>query len=677
MPIKLEIEDTNKDNRLKNIVQIFKNNSMIFFLSCFIFFIAVLNYFIPGKLIIINLYFFPVMIAAYFIGRLYAYLSAFISIIIVGIFVFYYPKFFVSSSIISIYIYLFFWAVILITIGALISRLKEDINVEIKKYSILGSLLNKKKEELEQAEKSIRFYEKEIDEKVKQRTDELERKNEDLSESKEKLKEVLNKIMDPTVAKLMIEGRLLNEKRNISIMFSDLVGFTSYSEERSPELVISDLNRYFNEMESIIISYHGMIDKFIGDGIMCEFGTPLDYIQYRLIAVLCALKMQQKMQKCTFPWQMRIGIASGPTITGIMGSRRHAYTAIGDVVNLSSRLEKECPPGSLLIDETTLEGIKQFFDFKVKKRISSADSADRWVEEDIDSLYQKLNSAEGDLQKALILYEIGRRYSTLGEYTEASTCFEKALQLRPDNMKLKVAFAEAAVKKDKYNKIEVKGRKKRVTAYEILGLKNILLDREKMPESFYNKYGCIINEIDISEDVILPVEALDGCIGHSKVVAIISYALASVLNLPEKDTQDIVKAAFLADIGKEIVSHHLLNRPDSSLSESEIREVQSHSVESVRILREMGIDSAVVLQIIRNSHERFNGTGYPDRLKCEDIPIGSRIIAVADTYDALTSWRPYRERWNKKAAFEELKRGVQNGTFDPKIVEIAINILEK
>lgn len=120
--------------------------------------------------------------------------------------------------------------------------------------------------------------------------------------------------MDSAVVNLMIEGRLRTEKRNMSVMFTDLVAFTTYSEQTAPETVVADINRYLQDMEPVLFAYRGQIDKYMGDGIMCEFGAPLDYPTHRLMAVVAATKMQEVMKWNKHPWQMRIGIASGSAI---------------------------------------------------------------------------------------------------------------------------------------------------------------------------------------------------------------------------------------------------------------------------------------------------------------------------------------------------------------------------
>ena len=97
--------------------------------------------------------------------------------------------------------------------------------------------------------------------------------------------------------------------------------------------------------------------------------------------------------------------------------------------------------------------------------------------------------------------------------------------------------------------------------------------------------------------------------------------------------------------------------------------VRQHPEEACRLMRNMGYDDAATLGAVRHSHERFDGGGYPAGLAGGSIPIGSRIIAVADAYEALTAWRVHREPWQPSAALEELRREVDKGAFDQDVVE--------
>jgi putative nucleotidyltransferase with HDIG domain len=467
------------------------------------------------------------------------------------------------------------------------------------------------------------------------------------------------------VVNLLIEGRLRNEKRNLSVMFTDLVGFTTYSEGMPPESVIRDLNRYIGDMEPILLNYRGHIDKYMGDGIMCEFGAPLEYETHSLLAVLAAIKMQEKMTQRSYPWQMRIGIGSGSTITGLIGLKRQTFTAVGDVVNVAARLEKVCTPERILIDAQTYNDISHVVDARKKMDVSTTVFADPKTEQFLVQLHARISA---NPQDAGAYYEIGRIHLDLKEPHEALYYFERALEFDKENKDIKVAYAEAGMKAHEAERLNVKGKRQRVEAFEVIGLKDPLMDRDKIPQKFYDEFRSAVDLIKVPADVVLPVEALDGSIGHSRTVALLSYAMAQALGLPEKDKKDILLAGFFADIGKEIIPHYILNR-GGSLSSTEFDLIKTHTAESARVMKSMGYENEAALQIVRHSHESFNGTGYPDGLNGDKIPIGSRIVAVADAYDALTSKRPYRDSWERHSSLDQIDRGVEKGLFDPKVVQ--------
>ena len=159
--------------------------------------------------------------------------------------------------------------------------------------------------------------------------------------------------------------------------------------------------------------------------------------------------------------------------------------------------------------------------------------------------------------------------------------------------------------------------------------------------------------------------------GHSQRVSNLATAIAGELGLDTVIQEQVRVAGFVHDIGKIIINKEVLNK-DGVLSVEEYRHIVSHSIAGERIVRSFSEDRAIPL-LVRHHHERYDGLGYPDRLKGDQIPIGAQILAVADTYDALTSDRPYRKALSNRAAIEELKR--QRGRqFDPGIVDALLRI---
>lgn len=155
-------------------------------------------------------------------------------------------------------------------------------------------------------------------------------------------------------------------------------------------------------------------------------------------------------------------------------------------------------------------------------------------------------------------------------------------------------------------------------------------------------------------------------LGHSERVAEYCRVLGKALGLTPAELSDLHYAASLHDIGKIGVSPSIVNKL-GSLTESELSAMRLHSIIGIRILENIeGLRGA--LPFIKHHHERWDGNGYPDGLPGESIPLGARIIAVAETFDIMTSEVPWRHGMAKSEAAEELRRcaGTQ---FDPTVVE--------
>ncbi|KAA3616194.1 MAG: diguanylate cyclase [Calditrichaeota bacterium] len=160
---------------------------------------------------------------------------------------------------------------------------------------------------------------------------------------------------------------------------------------------------------------------------------------------------------------------------------------------------------------------------------------------------------------------------------------------------------------------------------------------------------------------------------HAENVAFISASIADELGLSEHQIDTIISAALLHDIGKLGIDRNILSKP-GPLTEDEFEEIKKHPLLGVEFLNESQfLDKE--LPLILHHHERFDGKGYPNGLKGEAIPVGARIIGIAETIDGLLSGSTYREALSLRATLTELRRcaGTQ---FDPKIVEIAIKLLE-
>jgi adenylate cyclase len=176
------------------------------------------------------------------------------------------------------------------------------------------------------------------------------------------------------VARQLVErGGIETGRRDVTLLFSDIRGFTTLSETRKPEEVIALLNRYFSLQVDVVFRHGGSLDKFIGDCIMAIWGAPLDDPHHARNAVACALDMADTLQAFKRElgaehgdFDVGIGLHSGPAVVGLMGSqKRLEYTAIGDTVNLASRIEGLTKDARrrILVSRETMELCGDSFDF--------------------------------------------------------------------------------------------------------------------------------------------------------------------------------------------------------------------------------------------------------------------------------------------------------------------------
>ncbi|MEX0960842.1 MAG: adenylate/guanylate cyclase domain-containing protein [Burkholderiales bacterium] len=176
------------------------------------------------------------------------------------------------------------------------------------------------------------------------------------------------------VQELIAHGGLSREgeSRQVTLLFSDIRGFTTLSETRSPQEVVELLNRYFTRQVEVIVRNGGALDKFIGDAIMAIWGAPVDDTRHAEHAVRCALEMsdaldefRRELGELSTAFDIGIGIHSGPAVVGLIGSeQRREYTAIGDTVNLASRIEGLTKGvARVLVSEDTMRLCGDTFDF--------------------------------------------------------------------------------------------------------------------------------------------------------------------------------------------------------------------------------------------------------------------------------------------------------------------------
>ena len=237
---------------------------------------------------------------------------------------------------------------------------------------------------------------------------------------KRRVRSAFNLYLHPEVARMVSEDpgllRLGGKKQELTVMFTDIRGFTSISETLDPEDLVEFLNEYLGAMTDIVFHHDGLLDKYIGDAIMALWGAPLPKGNHAELACLTALDMRTKLHEMQIDWrerglppiEMGVGINTGPMVVGNMGSyQRFNYTVMGDHVNLASRLE----------------GLNKMYDTRVLLSESTlAQIGDEFLTREIDAVRVK-----GKTQPVRI-YELLGRVEGAGDLAQLVERFNEALK---------------------------------------------------------------------------------------------------------------------------------------------------------------------------------------------------------------------------------------------------------
>jgi adenylate cyclase len=197
--------------------------------------------------------------------------------------------------------------------------------------------------------------------------------------TREQAVKMFSRFLNPDVVKRLVEHgdtveSLSGKTRQISILFSDIRGFTTLSETRPPQEIVDLLNRYFSRQVAVVFRHGGTLDKFIGDCIMAFWGAPLDDPRHAEHAVAAALEMEQVLKAfkkdigdAAKDFDVGIGVHSGAAVVGFIGAEQKLdYTAIGDTVNLASRIEglTKDAKARILVSRETAEACHNSYEFR-------------------------------------------------------------------------------------------------------------------------------------------------------------------------------------------------------------------------------------------------------------------------------------------------------------------------
>jgi adenylate cyclase len=232
------------------------------------------------------------------------------------------------------------------------------------------------------------------------------------------------------------------DERVVTVMFTDVAGFTSISERLSPAELVKLLNEYLTEMTDTVLAHDGIIDKYEGDAIMAEFGVPVPYDNHAFMACKTAVEMQKKLKKMREKWskenrpelRARIGINTGEVIVGNMGSRDvFDYTVMGDAVNLGSRLEgaNKFYGTDIMISEFTYDHVKEEF-YTRELDLIKVKGKDEPIKV-FQLITSKKDKVSEEFLKMLDVYNNGLKHYKAQEWDDAINSFESCLNIIPED----------------------------------------------------------------------------------------------------------------------------------------------------------------------------------------------------------------------------------------------------
>lgn len=291
---------------------------------------------------------------------------------------------------------------------------------------------------------------------------------------------------------------------------------------------------------------------------------------------------------------------------------------------------------------------------------------------DTDFRYVRVNEEAAAINGVPVAEHLGRRVSEVvpALWPEIEPAYRRVLQWRKPVVNVEMT-GETAAEPGTLRSWLVSFYPVLVHA-EILGIGVVIVDITERKQAEAAQAALTHAAVGA---IAATVEARDPyTAGHQRRVADIAVAIAGDLGLDPDTIEGIELAASIHDIGKIGIPSEILARP-GRLSPVEMELVQGHSHAGAEILN--GINFPWPIQaMVAQHHERFDGSGYPDGLRGKDIDIGARILAVADTFEAMASHRPYRPAKGVDAAAAEIRRG-RGSLYDPDVVDACLRLLEE
>jgi adenylate cyclase len=233
--------------------------------------------------------------------------------------------------------------------------------------------------------------------------------------------------------------RLGGERRELTVFFSDVAGFTTLSEKLAPEALVELVNEYLAEMTAVIFHYRGNVNKYLGDGIMALFGAPLDDREHARLACFAALQSQEVLQRLRDRWReagrpelhARIGINTGALVVGNVGSSvRMEYTVMGDSANLASRLEgaNKFYGTRILLGPRTYESARAFIE---AREVDLLRVKGKYEPVQVYELLSRQGMLRPEQRSMLDQYAAGLQAYKARRFADAIERFEGALRVMP------------------------------------------------------------------------------------------------------------------------------------------------------------------------------------------------------------------------------------------------------
>jgi adenylate cyclase len=256
------------------------------------------------------------------------------------------------------------------------------------------------------------------------------------------IKNTFGQYLSPKVVELITKDpsklSLGGEKRDMTVFFLDIAGFTTMSEKMTPEQLTKMLNNYLSGLTDVILRHDGVVDKYIGDCVMAFWNAPLDQKDHRRLACLAAVdcmgeidRLNEELTEFSIKPSARIGLNSGHMVVGNMGSKmRLSYTVMGDAVNLASRLEgaNKYFHSKIMVSEATYEEARNFIEARMLGQIRVVGKAIPVKVYEPLAHKGKLSASSAKMREA---YNEGFEAFYKGAYASAGKSFEAALKAAP------------------------------------------------------------------------------------------------------------------------------------------------------------------------------------------------------------------------------------------------------